>query len=117
MAKRNKQTLPERFWVMDGWKVTFKNQLLAANNLLKVYEYQAILNALELKSSQWICSLWAKNLVEIIIREQETLVKEREKLEKEFKKEIEQKEENPILSPEVIVKPFASNKNKLNKLD
>jgi len=115
MAKKDKKQLSERFWNTDAWKLTYKKQLLAANNLLKVYEFQAILNALELKSSQWICSLWAKNLTEIIVREQELIKQEAARLEKAYSKEKER--ENVPLSPEITAKPFSVKKNKLGDLD
>lgn len=105
--------LQSHFWNDNSWKLTYRKQILGANNLLKVYSFQAIINALELKTSQWICSLYWKGLSEIITREEEELIKEKKKFESMVK--LEEKVEES--QEKVSAKPFSSGKNKLKDLD
>ena len=117
-ATKQKVRLSERFWENNSWKVTYKQHILAANQLLKIFEPQAIINALNQKECNWITSLRVKALTQCIMRESEKLEQERIRLEKIYQKEAEQKIETPESKEEsVIVKPFSHNKSRLKDLD
>jgi len=117
-AKQKKIILLERFWNKDSWKLIYKKQMLAANNLLKAYESQAILNALNQKNYQWVSSLWYKELQSLISQEQDKINMEKEQLEKirakEMQQEIDKLKEEYMLPKETIVTPFGSKKKILD---
>lgn len=119
MAKKRGENLPSKFWSDTGWKLAYQKHILAANNLLKVYEFEAIINALKSRSYQWVTYLLTKQLAEQIAIEQETINKYNAKMNALVQKEKEKSEEtNTNIEEAVVAKPFANNKkNKLSNLD
>ncbi len=77
----NKQPLKERFWTDPTWAKFYKQQILAANGLLKIYTQEAILAALKTRQAYRIFSLRAPHLDAIIEAEQRKidLIKEQKK--------------------------------------
>ena len=110
-AKKRKITLTQKFWTDDGWKVEYKQHMLAVNKLLKVFEPQAIINALNQKDFAWVTSLRVKAFTQCIIQEASKLQALKDKL----KNEVSKPQETP--EPTHIVKPFSTNKSKLKDLD
>ena len=80
--------LPEKFWSDERYKRDFALQLRFANQLLKLYPFQAILNALNSKGGQNTYSLGAKWLDPICKQEEEKI------LVKKISKELNLKERN-----------------------
>lgn len=66
----NKEILKERFWSNPVWAKFYKQQILAANGLLKIYKPEAIINALKSRQAYRIFSLRAPHLDAIIDAEQ-----------------------------------------------
>lgn len=77
-ADKKRIVLPYKFWNQETWKKKYKNQIVAANGLLKLYEPLAILNALKRKECSWQFSLRANGLNDIFKEEQEKLDKVKE---------------------------------------
>lgn len=64
--KKAKRDLPKKFWELPEWKVYFRQQIIAANGLLKIYSPSAIIAALRNPKSYNIYSLRAPHLDQII---------------------------------------------------
>lgn len=109
-AKQKKKTLGQKFWTDDSWKVAYKQHILAANTLLKIFDPQAIINALNQKEFMWVTSLRVKAFNQCIIQEAEKLSALKERLKKEQNTTVDN-------TPTIIVKPFSTNKSKLKDLD
>lgn len=56
--------LEGRFWLTKEWKAIFAGQVVSANKLLKVWEFDIILNFL--KNNKWITSLRPKFVIDKI---------------------------------------------------
>lgn len=67
MAAKNKQSLPARFWNMPNWCNVFKRQLMLANQLLKIYDEQSIIKALQSQEGKKVWSLAAEWKLDKII--------------------------------------------------
>jgi hypothetical protein len=77
-AAKKKLSLPYKFWNLIEWKKKYKNQILGANSLLKVYSAEAILRALKRKECSWQYSIRANGISDICDEEQRKLDKEKE---------------------------------------
>lgn len=111
MARKNKETLPVKFWNTPKWKMPYKQQIIAANALLKIYEPEHIIAAVNRKDCQWIYSLRFPGLNQKILEEKDRI----EKLNTNLSK-VENIEYEPQLINEKPMEPF-SKKNKLRNLD
>jgi hypothetical protein len=80
-AKRDKVDLPRYFWKQDKWAKFFREQVRAANSLLKKYDHVAIARAIKHPDLWWLCSLRAKQLVPYIEQEAKKLDIERARLD------------------------------------
>jgi len=74
--------LSGHWWNKEPYKKKYKNQIIAANSLLKLYEPLAILNALKRKECQWQYSLRAQGINDICKEEQQKLDKIKELAQK-----------------------------------
>lgn len=63
-------SLPPKFWNLKEWKKPYQLQIMRANALLKVYDEQVILNALNSKKGKSIYSLHAAWLNDILVEEE-----------------------------------------------
>lgn len=72
-ASIQKKHLGQHFWKDKEWAVFYKQQILAANGLLKIYSVQAILNALKNRAAYRIYSLRAPHLDGIIEQEEKKI--------------------------------------------
>lgn len=99
--------LPYKFWNTPEWKKLFKQELIKANALLKIYEPEAIIGVLHRKENEWIHSLLYPRLNDMILEEQRKLdlIESRVDNTIEFTKET-------ITQP---LKPFGK-KSKISKL-
>lgn len=91
MAKKDGKDLPFKFWNTGRWLRDYKLQLRFANQLLKIYSFEAIRKSLDTFQGKKIYSLGAKWLDPIIAGEQEKLdrrgaAKEIQKREETFEK-------------------------------
>jgi hypothetical protein len=68
LAMKARQSLRLRFWLEPEWERTFLMQQRFANNLLKIYDAQAVFKAFE--ANDWIVSLGYQGLVKLIDAEQ-----------------------------------------------
>ncbi len=68
-AAKQKVKLVGHFWQEQPWKKYYGEQIIAANALLKIFNPQAILNALRRKDGGWQYSLRTKGLSDIIQEE------------------------------------------------
>lgn len=117
-AAKNKLKIVPRFWQQDCWKPTFVKEIRAANNLLKVYSFDAILSALNHYKCKWINTLFCKQLVPQILLEEERLKQKQEKIDSLVKLEQEKELQNPITQePTTISQPFTNKKSKFADLD
>ncbi len=66
VKKAGSNDLPKRFWEIAAWKNYYKQQIIAANGLLKIYSPQAIIAALKHNKAYSIYSLRAPHLDQII---------------------------------------------------
>src|SRR5690606_27653887 len=93
-AESEKRFLPQKFWEDDEWAKFFRQQIPAANNLLKKYPAQAIMAAIKNPRAKKIFSLRAAFLIPIIEDEVKKL-----KLFESKAKESEVKEISTTPSP------------------
>lgn len=80
MAKKEKKDLHYKFWLSSQWQKYYRNQIGSAHKLLKKYEDQAIVRALNNPKSAKIYSLRAPHLIAIIEEEQTKLASENKTL-------------------------------------
>lgn len=77
-AKKDKKELPFKFWRAELWKRQFGLQMIWANQLLKLYSFTAIYNALlKNPSGKKVYSLNAKWLDPIIKHEEDVLKRQK----------------------------------------
>lgn len=69
-AAKQKIKLAVGFWNSPLWKKKYKQQIIAANSLLKIYSPQAIINALKRKECSWQYSLRANGINDACNEEQ-----------------------------------------------
>lgn len=74
LAKKNKKTLTLKFWENEEWSKFYRQQIIVANGLLKIYSDKAIVLALNSKKAWSIYSLRAPHL-DPIIQEEEAKIK------------------------------------------
>ena len=109
-AIKKKERLPDKFWNTPKWKMPFKQQILAAHALLKIYEPDEIIAGIMRKDAQWIFSLRFPGLNQIILEEKDRLDKLKVRL---TNVEIPEYDET---RPDVLpVVPFKQ-ESKINKL-
>lgn len=72
-ARKDGGDLPQEFWKQDKWASYFRQQIVSANGLLRIYDAQAIIRALKSNASFSIFSLRAPHLDDIIKKEQAAL--------------------------------------------
>lgn len=117
-AKLKNEPIKIAFWNSDRRRKTYKLQIIKANALLRTFPEQAIIAALNTKQGEKIWSLYWKNIVELIIIEDERLRREAERLNRASKNEITE-ESVEFHSRTDKTKQFSkkSNLDKLKELD
>ena len=100
--------LPQKFWEQPKWKSFFRQQIMIANSLLKIYEPTSVIRALQSFEAKKIYSLSAPFLDPIIRAEQSKIEVQAQKL----------KETPQIVKADVTVKPrqHIVKSNQLSKL-
>lgn len=93
LAKKQKKVLIQQFWKNSDWSKFYKQQILAAYGLLKLYPEKAIIAALKAKASWNVYSLRAPHLDKMIRAEQSAL-----ELELKSKDVIEVNDDKEVLS-------------------
>lgn len=74
IAKKDGNSLPNKFWNVDKWKKTYRHQIIAANGLLKMYDAKAIMKAIRHPKAKTVYSYGAHFiLVPLIEIEQEQI--------------------------------------------
>lgn len=79
-AKSSSKDVHYRFWVTKEWASYYRNQIPAANKLLKQYSDTAIIRALNDQRASKIYSLRAPHLIPIIEQEEKKLAAENKEL-------------------------------------
>ncbi len=79
-AIKKKERLVDKFWNTPKWRMPFKQQILAAHALLKIYEPEEIIAAIMRKDALWIFSLRFPGLNQIILEEKDRLDKLKNRL-------------------------------------
>lgn len=69
-ADKKRVNLPHKFWNTPEWQKKYKQQIIAANGLLKIYSPLAILNGLKRKECSWQYSLRVQGMNDIFKEEQ-----------------------------------------------
>lgn len=89
-AKITGSDIHYRFWLNEKWQKHYKQQIPAANKLLKKYSAKAIIEALKDKKTEKTYSLRSQYLVPIIERHEKIIASQNKELTKDFerKKEI-----------------------------
>jgi hypothetical protein len=72
-AQKKGINLPYKFWNIDEYRKEYRQQIIAANAILKLYSPLAVLGALKRKDCQWQFSLRANGLPDAIAEEQKRL--------------------------------------------
>lgn len=85
-AVKNKLDLHYRFWTHKNWSSYYRNQIGAANKLLKKYDCKAIIRALNNPKSSRIYSLRAPHLIAIIESEEVKLELENKELTQTYER-------------------------------
>lgn len=104
-GKKDNIPLGIAYWNRPEWKMFFKQQILAANSLLKIYPFQVVIAAVNNKKVNWTYSLRAPQLKQILIEEnakyERKLVIEEKRIERDEKREeIIQSETAPVIMEE-----------------
>lgn len=86
IARKDKRTLPLRFWKTEAWERPFLLQLRHANGLLKLYSAEAIIRALRTPEGKKVYSLGAQWLDPVIRVEQEKVDRQAAAREEEARK-------------------------------
>lgn len=84
-----KTPLPYKFWNTEEWKKEYKQQIIAANSLLKLFKLEVILAVLNSKDGNWIYSLNQPKLIDLAKREEARLTIERKFAESSKKLEYD----------------------------
>ena len=108
-AKYLKIPLPVKFWNTDAWKKEYKQQIIAANSLLKLFEIEVILAVLNSKDGNWIYSLNQPKIIDLARREEARLTIERKFAESSPKLEYDPDNTKAVPKPQ-------SKKSTLNSL-
>ena len=108
--------LPDKFWNDKRFTRDYKLQIIKANQLLKLYSAEAILNVLNSKQFSNVYSLTAKWIDGPISIEEERLKRLKVKLEEKL---LGQKQESEVvLPPNDTIRPSFSPKESIfDKLD
>lgn len=94
-AAQDKKELPKLFWNLPHWKNYYRQQLFAANSLLKLYSYKVIMESLRDKRLWKLYSLRAPFLDNIL---KEYAYKEQlAQKTKEIREEVEKENSAPIV--------------------
>lgn len=101
-----------KYWTDDFWKRKYSQHIIAVKSLLKIYEPQAIENALKRKEGRWILSFRVKQFIQLCTEEQTKIDEKREKVEIGIQQEIPDFDNQEVK----ISKPFG-NKTGRSKLD
>lgn len=107
LAKKQKKVLPEKFWNSPDWKKTYKQEIILANSLLKVYPEQAVINAVSRSDTNWMTSLRIKKWVDYIKEEMQKITN------------VQNEAKNAIVIELVdpnIIRQYKPNSNKLDRL-
>ena len=109
-AQKNGLTIGPKFWNLPAFRLFYKNQLLAAHSLLKVYTFEAIIKAIDRKEYSWVYSLRFKGLTQGIVEEQSKI--------DAIKTKIEKIETTPVIDNTMAQprKPTAT-QSRISKLD
>lgn len=100
------------YWTDAFWKRKYSQHIIAVRSLLKLYEPQAIENALKRKEGKWILSFRVKQFIQLCTEEQVKIDEKRQKVEIGIKQEIPDFDN----TEQKIAKPFG-NKTGRSKLD
>jgi len=73
IAKNQNKDLPRAFWLLPEWNKTYRQHISAANTILKLYDLEAILNALKDKSCGKVFSLRSPVLLKLIEKYQKDI--------------------------------------------
>ncbi len=84
-GKKENIPTPPGYWNMPEWKVFFKQQILAANKLMKIYPFEVVSAAINNKKTNWIYSLHYPGLKQI-------LLEENSRYERKLKRDIQNQE-------------------------
>lgn len=112
-AKSFRRVLVPKFWNETEWKKDYKQQIMAAHSLLKLFSIEAILAALNSKDGSWMYSLNTKSLPGLCQKEKQRIELERKIANNS--KPIEYNPENVTHVPSVQRK--SSIGNRLRELD
>jgi hypothetical protein len=114
--KGKKENIPlgVQYWNRPEWKLFFKNQILAANTLLKLYPFEVVHSAITSKKAAWMYSLRSPQLKQILIDEF-AKYERKEKIE-EIRKEKESKKE-VIIQNEIAPVILDNSKSLKSRLD
>lgn len=111
--KKQKVSVPPDYWNYEPWKKKFKLQVIAAHSLFKLYEPEAILNALKRKECSWQYSLRVKGMNDIFKEEQAKLEKLKKKIADSVLKPKAEVVEPTKFTPQVSF----GKTSKINRLD
>lgn len=91
-ADKSKINLPYKFWNNEPWKKKYKQQIIAANGLLRVYDLSVILSVLKRKDCSWQYSLRANGIASACAEEQIKFDKKQKLIEQNEQIEVKDTE-------------------------
>jgi hypothetical protein len=108
LAEKNKEKLVDGFWNIARWRVLYKQQIMAANSLLKIYPATVIISTVNRKDFLWVYSLRSPQLSQGLIEEFDKY------------KKLQERMNDKVIAPKIdvpeiqIVKPASSINKKKN---
>ena len=106
------EDLPQYFWRLPKWASFYRQQIISANSLLRIYSAAAIIRALELPIARSIYSLRAPHLDALIKAEESKLQQAMTNAER-----AEKIERADITAKPRQAQPIQTNLSKLKELD
>lgn len=113
-AKKEKIPISPGYWNDKDWQKFFKEQIIAANALLKIYPFEVISASVKTKKMDWVYSLRYPGLKQVLIDEN---AKYEKKIEFARKKEENSKPKAEIIQTEQAPIIVNDKKSLGNRLD
>lgn len=113
-GKKENIPTPPGYWSMPEWKIFFKQQILAANKLMKIYPFEVLVAAVNNKKTNWIYSLHYPGLKQILLEENSRYERSQKREEQQREKMSKREEVVQTNNAPVIFEDEDSLRNRLD---
>ncbi len=113
-GKKENIPTPPGYWSMPEWKIFFKQQILAANKLMKIYPFEVLVAAVNNKKTNWIYSLHYPGLKQILLEENSRYERSQKREERQREKMSKREEVVQTNNAPVIFEDEDSLRNRLD---